>query len=42
MDYIVANGWTPCLEFAEENQAYVSSESTVRFGAVSAVSAFEG
>jgi len=38
VDYIVENGWTPCLEFAEERQAYVSSESTVRFGAVSAVS----
>ena len=38
VDYIVSNGWTPCLEFAEEKQAYVSSESTVRFGPVTAVS----
>jgi len=36
VDYITRNGWTPCLEFAEQDQAYVSSESTVRFGAVSA------
>jgi len=36
VDYIVNNGWTPCLEFAEQNQAYVSSDSAVRFGAVSA------
>lgn len=39
VDYIVDNGWTPCLEFAEEKQAYVSSESTMRMAGVSAVSA---
>jgi ribulose-bisphosphate carboxylase small chain len=37
VDYIVGNGWTPCLEFAAGNQAYVGSESCVRFGAVSAL-----
>lgn len=35
VDYIVANGWIPCLEFADADQAYVSNESTVRFGPVS-------
>ncbi|EFJ43324.1 ribulose-bisphosphate carboxylase small subunit [Volvox carteri f. nagariensis] len=35
VDYIVANGWIPCLEFAEADKAYVSNESTVRFGPVS-------
>ena len=29
------NGWVPCLEFADPNTAYVSNESTVRFGPVS-------
>ena len=33
--YIVNNGWTPCLEFAEPEQAYVSSESSIRYGPVS-------
>ncbi len=37
VDYIVGNGWVPCLEFSDASQAYVSSPSTVRFGAVSAV-----
>ena len=36
MEYIVRNGWTPCLEFATAEQAYVTSESSSRFGAVSA------
>eukprot|EP00199_Chlamydomonas_sp_CCMP681_P006038 CAMPEP_0119115720 /NCGR_PEP_ID=MMETSP1180-20130426/51896_1 /TAXON_ID=3052 ORGANISM="Chlamydomonas cf sp, Strain CCMP681" /NCGR_SAMPLE_ID=MMETSP1180 /ASSEMBLY_ACC=CAM_ASM_000741 /LENGTH=221 /DNA_ID=CAMNT_0007104809 /DNA_START=476 /DNA_END=1140 /DNA_ORIENTATION=- len=31
VDYIVANGWVPCLEFAAEEDAYVSSASTIRF-----------
>ncbi|GFR46669.1 hypothetical protein Agub_g8284 [Astrephomene gubernaculifera] len=35
VDYIVANGWIPCLEFSEAGKAYVSNESTVRFGNVS-------
>ena len=30
MDYIVSNGWTPCLEFAEANHAYISNESCAR------------
>jgi hypothetical protein len=38
VDYIVENGWTPCLEFAETNTAYVSNASCIRFGAVTAVS----
>ena len=28
MDYITRNGWTPCLEFAEADQAYVSDNFT--------------
>ena len=32
VEYIVANGWTPCLEFAAENDAYVQDKSQVRFG----------
>jgi len=35
VNYIIRNGWTPCLEFADATQAYVSNENTVRFGAVS-------
>ncbi|KAG2493137.1 hypothetical protein HYH03_008561 [Edaphochlamys debaryana] len=37
VDYIVANGWIPCLEFASADQAYVSNESTIRFGNAAAV-----
>ena len=33
---MVQGGWTPCLEFSEPAQAYVSNENCVRFGAVSA------
>ena len=36
IDYIVNNGWTPCLEFADEEDAYVKNVNNVRFGAVSA------
>jgi len=37
VDYITSNGWVPCLEFADgADKAYVCSEATVRFGAVSA------
>ena len=32
---MVQGNWTPCLEFSEPAQAYVSNENTVRFGAVS-------
>jgi ribulose-bisphosphate carboxylase small chain len=35
VEYVTANGWTPCLEFAGPDEAYVSSASSVRFGAVS-------
>lgn len=34
VDYIVLNGWTPCLEFADQSSAYVGDASTVRFGNV--------
>ena len=34
VDYIVNNGWTPCLEFSEAEHAYVSSATTVRMGPV--------
>lgn len=38
VDYIVNNGWTPCLEFSEAEHAYVSSATTVRMGPVTSVS----
>ncbi len=38
MDYIVGNGWIPCLEFADASQAYVASDNCIRFGAVASVS----
>eukprot|EP00887_Chlorella_sp_A99_P000698 scaffold5.g698.t1 len=34
VDYIVNNGWTPCLEFADPEHAYVGNANTIRFGAV--------
>ena len=34
VDYIVNNGWVPCLEFSDATLAYSSNESTVRMGAV--------
>jgi ribulose-bisphosphate carboxylase small chain len=34
IDYITRNGWTPCLEFAESNKAYVADDFCVRFGNV--------
>jgi ribulose-bisphosphate carboxylase small chain len=36
VDYIVRNGWTPCLEFSAPEAAYVSNDSAIRFGPVSA------
>ena len=30
IDYIVNNGWTPCLEFASVENAYVSSKNCDR------------
>lgn len=38
VDYIVNNGWTPCLEFSESDLAYVNNANVVRFQGVSAVS----
>ena len=38
VDYIVNNGWTPCLEFSEADLAYTSNEYTVRMGPVTCVS----
>jgi ribulose-bisphosphate carboxylase small chain len=35
VDYIVNNGWTPCLEFSEPENAYVKSTNCDRMGAVS-------
>ena len=32
IDYIIANGWTPCLEFAAPEDAYVKDRSQIRFG----------
>ena len=34
MDYIVRNGWTPCLEFSDSEQAYISNENCTRMGNV--------
>ena len=35
VDYIVEKGWTPCLEFAEADDAYVKNVNNSRFGPVS-------
>jgi len=32
VDYVTRNGWTPCLEFANKEGAYVSSHTPPRFG----------
>jgi ribulose-bisphosphate carboxylase small chain len=32
VDYIIANGWTPCLEFAPASSAYVDEKYNIRFG----------
>ena len=34
IEYLVRNGMTPCIEFAPESQAVVSSESCARMGNV--------
>ena len=34
IEYLVRNGMTPCIEFAPESQAVVSSESFARMGNV--------
>jgi ribulose-bisphosphate carboxylase small chain len=36
VNYIISNGWTPCLEFADPANSFTSNANTVRFGAVSA------
>lgn len=38
VDYIINNGWTPCLEFADPTTSFISNENVVRFGNASAVS----
>jgi len=35
VDYIVGNGWVPCLEFSSQADAYVSNTNTVRMGPIS-------
>lgn len=32
VDYIIANGWTSCLEFADSDCAYVQDKANIRFG----------
>jgi len=34
VDYIVNNGWTPCLEFSDASTAYTANTNTVRMGAI--------
>nr|P16137.1 RecName: Full=Ribulose bisphosphate carboxylase small subunit, chloroplastic 4; Short=RuBisCO small subunit 4; Flags: Precursor [Acetabularia acetabulum]CAA36111.1 ribulose bisphosphate carboxylase, small subunit precursor [Acetabularia acetabulum] len=34
VDYILANSWTPCLEFAASDQAYAGNENCIRMGPV--------
>jgi len=34
VDYVTRNGWTPCLEFADAEYAYVTNTNTVRYGNV--------
>jgi ribulose-bisphosphate carboxylase small chain len=41
VDFIVSNGYTPCLEFAPAAQAYVNSESTNRFANGASVNYFD-
>ena len=38
VDYVVNNGWTPCLEFSLAETAYTADTFTVRLSGVSAVS----
>ena len=38
VDYMVNNGWTPCLEFANPEFAYIESKYNNRLGSVSSVS----
>ena len=32
VDYIVRNGWTPCLEFSAPETAYIASTNCIRMG----------
>jgi hypothetical protein len=32
VEYIIANGWTTCLEFTSSNNAYIKDKSILRFG----------
>jgi len=34
VDYIVDNGWVPCLEFAPADQAYTGSDNAIRMGSI--------
>nr|Q38692.1 RecName: Full=Ribulose bisphosphate carboxylase small subunit, chloroplastic 6; Short=RuBisCO small subunit 6; AltName: Full=rbcS4; Flags: Precursor [Acetabularia peniculus]CAA82266.1 ribulosebiphosphate carboxylase, small subunit [Acetabularia peniculus] len=34
VDYILANAWTPCLEFAASDQAYAGNENCITMGPV--------
>ncbi len=38
VDYIINNGWTPCLEVADVKNAYISNENCVRINNTTAVS----
>jgi Ribulose bisphosphate carboxylase, small chain len=42
VDYIIANGWTPCLEFAESDCAYVQDKAQTRFGNSASCVRFSG
>eukprot|EP00887_Chlorella_sp_A99_P007020 scaffold2.g7020.t1 len=37
VDYIVQNGWTPCLEFADADVAYTSNDSCTRIKGTTAL-----
>eukprot|EP00887_Chlorella_sp_A99_P003837 scaffold11.g3837.t1 len=37
VEYIVSNGWTPCLEFAEADVAYTSNENCTRIKGTTAL-----
>ena len=42
VDYIINNGYTPCLEFADPATSFVDNSNTVRFSGVSAVRSVQG
>lgn len=39
VDYIVNNGWTPCLEISDADSAYTSNDNCVRLNGCTPVSA---